>query len=106
MGTNWDIPVGHRHPPLSRGTEFESWECHMSPRVRIRHEEFIAELAWSGSGSRSGITPAVGSTVHYPPPPQKKKKKNQMGFEGSWVSLILFSMGVVDSDSLYRVLLI
>ncbi|MFS7981188.1 putative exocyst complex component Exo84 [Helianthus anomalus] len=39
----------------------------MSPRVRTRHGEFTAELAWSGSGSRSGITPAVGRTVHYPP---------------------------------------
>ncbi|MFS7944255.1 hypothetical protein Hanom_Chr06g00509891 [Helianthus anomalus] len=42
----------------------------MSPRVRTRHGEVTAELAWSGSGSRSKITPAVGRTVHYPPPPQ------------------------------------
>ncbi|MFS8000533.1 hypothetical protein Hanom_Chr12g01179591 [Helianthus anomalus] len=41
----------------------------MSPRVRTRQGEFTAELAWSGSGSRSGITPTVGRTVHYPPPP-------------------------------------
>ncbi|MFS7965156.1 hypothetical protein Hanom_Chr08g00758821 [Helianthus anomalus] len=41
----------------------------MSPRVRTRHGEVIAELAWSGSDSRSEITPAVGRTVHYPPPP-------------------------------------
>ncbi|MFS7919417.1 hypothetical protein Hanom_Chr03g00212441 [Helianthus anomalus] len=41
----------------------------MSPRVRIRHGEVTAELAWSGSGSRSEITPAVGRTVHLPPPP-------------------------------------
>ncbi|MFS7992057.1 hypothetical protein Hanom_Chr12g01077821 [Helianthus anomalus] len=41
----------------------------MSPRVRTRHGEFTAELAWSGSGSRSGITQAVGRTVHYPPTP-------------------------------------
>ncbi|KAJ0872841.1 hypothetical protein HanRHA438_Chr11g0528321 [Helianthus annuus] len=41
----------------------------MSPRVRTRHVEVIAELAWSGSGSWSEITPAVGRTVHYPPPP-------------------------------------
>ncbi|MFS7985801.1 hypothetical protein Hanom_Chr11g01002881 [Helianthus anomalus] len=39
----------------------------MSPRVRTRHGEVIAELAWSGSSSRSEITPAVGRTVHYPP---------------------------------------
>ncbi|MFS8022407.1 hypothetical protein Hanom_Chr16g01439121 [Helianthus anomalus] len=48
---------------------FESWDWHMSPRVRTRHGEVTAELAWSGSGSRSEITPAVGRTVHYPPPP-------------------------------------
>ncbi|MFS7983636.1 putative ATPase, AAA-type, core, P-loop containing nucleoside triphosphate hydrolase [Helianthus anomalus] len=30
--TNWGSPVGHRHPPLLRGTGFESWEWHMSPR--------------------------------------------------------------------------
>ncbi|MFS7998812.1 hypothetical protein Hanom_Chr12g01158381 [Helianthus anomalus] len=42
----------------------------MSPRVRTRHGEVTAELAWSGSGSRSEITPAVGRTVHLPPPPQ------------------------------------
>ncbi|MFS8014764.1 hypothetical protein Hanom_Chr15g01348341 [Helianthus anomalus] len=41
----------------------------MSPRVRTRHGEITAELAWSGSGSRSEITPAVGRTVHLPPPP-------------------------------------
>ncbi|MFS7922562.1 hypothetical protein Hanom_Chr03g00250571 [Helianthus anomalus] len=39
----------------------------MSPRVRTRHGEVTAELAWSGSGSRSEITPAVGRTVHLPP---------------------------------------
>ncbi|MFS7915370.1 hypothetical protein Hanom_Chr02g00164521 [Helianthus anomalus] len=39
----------------------------MSPRVRTQHGEVTAELAWSGSGSRSEITPAVGRTVHYPP---------------------------------------
>ncbi|MFS8004823.1 hypothetical protein Hanom_Chr13g01230281 [Helianthus anomalus] len=39
----------------------------MSPRVRTRQEEFTAELAWSGSGSRSRITPMVGRTVDYPP---------------------------------------
>ncbi|MFS8029862.1 hypothetical protein Hanom_Chr17g01527291 [Helianthus anomalus] len=42
----------------------------MSPRVRTRQGEFTTELAWSGSGSRSGITPAVGRTMHYPPPPK------------------------------------
>ncbi|MFS8030193.1 hypothetical protein Hanom_Chr17g01531201 [Helianthus anomalus] len=44
----------------------------MLPRVRTRHVEVTTELAWSGSGSRSEITPAVGRTVHYfpPPPPQ------------------------------------
>ncbi|MFS7953320.1 hypothetical protein Hanom_Chr07g00617121 [Helianthus anomalus] len=57
------------HPPLLRGTGFESWEWHMSPRVRTRHGEVTAKLAWSGSGSRSEITPAVGRTVHLPPPP-------------------------------------
>ncbi|MFS7994754.1 hypothetical protein Hanom_Chr12g01109781 [Helianthus anomalus] len=62
--SNWGSPVGHRHPPLLRGTGFESWEWHMSPRVRTRHGEVTAELAWSGSGSRSEITPAVGRTVH------------------------------------------
>ncbi|MFS7955081.1 hypothetical protein Hanom_Chr07g00638371 [Helianthus anomalus] len=41
----------------------------MSPRVRTQHGEVTAELAWSGSGSRSEITPAVGRTVHLPPPP-------------------------------------
>ncbi|MFS7904509.1 hypothetical protein Hanom_Chr01g00037491 [Helianthus anomalus] len=69
MLTNWGSPVGHRHPPLLRGTGFESWDWHISPRVRTRHGEVTAELAWSGSGSRSEITPAVGRTVHYPPPP-------------------------------------
>ncbi|MFS7977007.1 hypothetical protein Hanom_Chr10g00899141 [Helianthus anomalus] len=39
----------------------------MSPRVRTRHGEVTAELAWSGSGSRSEITPTVGRTVHLPP---------------------------------------
>ncbi|MFS7990502.1 hypothetical protein Hanom_Chr11g01059551 [Helianthus anomalus] len=39
----------------------------MSPRVRTWHGEVTAELAWSGSGSRSEITPAVGRTVHLPP---------------------------------------
>ncbi|MFS7944452.1 hypothetical protein Hanom_Chr06g00512351 [Helianthus anomalus] len=39
----------------------------MSPRVRTQHGEVTAELAWSGSGSRSEITPAVGRTVHYLP---------------------------------------
>ncbi|MFS8011994.1 hypothetical protein Hanom_Chr14g01315531 [Helianthus anomalus] len=67
--TNWGSPVGHRHSPLLRGTGFESWEWHMSPRVRTRHGKVTAELAWSGSGSRSEITPAVGRTVHFPPPP-------------------------------------
>ncbi|MFS7897030.1 hypothetical protein Hanom_Chr00s006581g01734711 [Helianthus anomalus] len=43
----------------------------MSPRVRTRHGEFTTEQVWSGSGSWSGITPAIGRTVHYqPPPPQ------------------------------------
>ncbi|MFS7901100.1 hypothetical protein Hanom_Chr00s168560g01827841 [Helianthus anomalus] len=42
----------------------------MSPMVRSRHGEVTAELAWSGSGSRSEITPAVGRTVHLPPLPQ------------------------------------
>ncbi|MFS7953555.1 hypothetical protein Hanom_Chr07g00620081 [Helianthus anomalus] len=61
---NWGSPVGHRYSPLLRGTGFKSWEWHMSPRVRTRHGEVTAELAWSGSGSRSEITPAVGRTVH------------------------------------------
>ncbi|MFS7894338.1 hypothetical protein Hanom_Chr00s001569g01683981 [Helianthus anomalus] len=39
----------------------------MSPRVRTRHGEVTAKLAWSGSGSRSEITPAVGRTMHLPP---------------------------------------
>ncbi|MFS8018143.1 hypothetical protein Hanom_Chr15g01388691 [Helianthus anomalus] len=43
----------------------------MSPRVRTRHGEVTAEQAWSGSGSRSEITPAVGRTVHLSPPPPK-----------------------------------
>ncbi|MFS7982068.1 hypothetical protein Hanom_Chr10g00958381 [Helianthus anomalus] len=43
----------------------------MSPRVRTRHGEVTTELAWSGSGSRSEITPAIGRTVHLPPPPPK-----------------------------------
>ncbi|MFS7938914.1 hypothetical protein Hanom_Chr05g00445481 [Helianthus anomalus] len=42
----------------------------MSPRIRTRHGEVTAELAWSSSGSRSEITPAVGRTVHYPPLPR------------------------------------
>ncbi|MFS7909101.1 hypothetical protein Hanom_Chr01g00090831 [Helianthus anomalus] len=54
---------------LIRGTGFESWKWHMSPRVRTRHGEVTAKLAWSGSGSRSEITPAVGRTVHLHPPP-------------------------------------
>uniref|UniRef100_A0A251T6W9 Uncharacterized protein n=1 Tax=Helianthus annuus TaxID=4232 RepID=A0A251T6W9_HELAN len=37
----------------------------MSPRVRTRHGEVTAELAWSGSGSRSEITLAVGRTLWY-----------------------------------------
>ncbi|MFS7909402.1 hypothetical protein Hanom_Chr01g00094181 [Helianthus anomalus] len=41
----------------------------MSLRVRTRHGEVTAELAWSGSVSRSEITPAVERTVHYSPPP-------------------------------------
>ncbi|MFS7964518.1 hypothetical protein Hanom_Chr08g00751301 [Helianthus anomalus] len=41
----------------------------MSPRVRTRHGEVTAELAWSGSGSRSEITPGVGGPVPSPPPP-------------------------------------
>ncbi|MFS7953616.1 hypothetical protein Hanom_Chr07g00620801 [Helianthus anomalus] len=41
----------------------------MSPRVRTWHGEVTAELAWSSSGSRGEITPAVGRTVHLPPPP-------------------------------------
>ncbi|MFS7934495.1 hypothetical protein Hanom_Chr05g00392211 [Helianthus anomalus] len=41
----------------------------MSPSVRIRHGEVTAELAWSGSGSRSEITPAVRRTMHFTPPP-------------------------------------
>ncbi|MFS7927521.1 hypothetical protein Hanom_Chr04g00310131 [Helianthus anomalus] len=44
----------------------------MSPRVRTRHGEVTAELAWSGSGSRSEITPAVRRTVHFPPPPPQE----------------------------------
>ncbi|MFS7958678.1 hypothetical protein Hanom_Chr07g00681601 [Helianthus anomalus] len=44
----------------------------MSPRVRTRHWEFTAELAWSSSGSRSGITPAVERTLHPPPPPPQQ----------------------------------
>ncbi|MFS8028615.1 hypothetical protein Hanom_Chr16g01512591 [Helianthus anomalus] len=40
----------------------------MSPMVRTRHGEVTAELAWSGSGSRSEITPAIGRTVHLSPP--------------------------------------
>ncbi|MFS7928907.1 hypothetical protein Hanom_Chr04g00326301 [Helianthus anomalus] len=46
----------------------------MSPRVRTRHEKVTTELAWSGSGSRSEITPAVGRTVHYPPVPNVTTK--------------------------------
>ncbi|MFS7981704.1 hypothetical protein Hanom_Chr10g00954121 [Helianthus anomalus] len=38
----------------------------MSHRVRTRHGVTV-ELAWSGSGSRSEITPAVERTVHLPP---------------------------------------
>ncbi|MFS7918221.1 hypothetical protein Hanom_Chr03g00198261 [Helianthus anomalus] len=41
----------------------------MSHMVRTRHGEVTAELALSGSGSRSEITPTVGRTVHLPPPP-------------------------------------
>ncbi|MFS8001651.1 hypothetical protein Hanom_Chr13g01192841 [Helianthus anomalus] len=46
----------------------------MSPMVRTRHGEVTAELAWSGNGSRSEITPAVGRTVHLPPPPNYDSK--------------------------------
>ncbi|MFS7929732.1 hypothetical protein Hanom_Chr04g00335971 [Helianthus anomalus] len=49
----------------------------MSARVRTRHGEVTAELAWSGSGSRSEITPAVGRTVHLPPP-------QRLVFTGEW----------------------
>ncbi|MFS7890420.1 hypothetical protein Hanom_Chr00s000059g01618801 [Helianthus anomalus] len=41
----------------------------MSPRVKTQHGEVTAKLAWSGSGSRSEITPAVRRTMHLPPPP-------------------------------------
>ncbi|MFS8019157.1 hypothetical protein Hanom_Chr15g01400561 [Helianthus anomalus] len=64
--TNWGSPVGHRHPPLPRDTGFKSWEWHMSHRVRTWHGEVTAELAWSGSDSRTDITPTVGRTVHCP----------------------------------------
>ncbi|MFS8033927.1 hypothetical protein Hanom_Chr17g01575251 [Helianthus anomalus] len=77
--TSWGSPVGHLHPPLLRGTGFESWEWHMSPRVQTRHGEVTAELAWSGSGSRSEITPAVGRTVHLPPPPHSHNRKKDEG---------------------------
>ncbi|MFS7968320.1 hypothetical protein Hanom_Chr09g00796041 [Helianthus anomalus] len=43
--------------------------------VRTRHVEVTAELAWSGSGSRNEITPAVGRTVRYPPPPYHTEPK-------------------------------
>ncbi|MFS7942331.1 hypothetical protein Hanom_Chr06g00487191 [Helianthus anomalus] len=46
----------------------------MLPRVRTRHGEVTAELAWSSSGSRSEITPTVGRTVHLPPPPPPNLK--------------------------------
>ncbi|MFS7963901.1 hypothetical protein Hanom_Chr08g00743801 [Helianthus anomalus] len=46
----------------------------MSPRVRTRHREVTAELAWSDSGSRSEITPEVGRIVHLPPPPPPQKE--------------------------------
>ncbi|MFS7903512.1 hypothetical protein Hanom_Chr08g00752741 [Helianthus anomalus] len=46
----------------------------MSPRVRTRHGEVTAELAWSGSGSRSEITPTVGRTLHLPPAPPPKMR--------------------------------
>ncbi|MFS7974050.1 hypothetical protein Hanom_Chr09g00863881 [Helianthus anomalus] len=45
----------------------------MSPRVRTRHGEVTVKLAWSGSGSQSEITPAVGRTVLSPPPPPPRK---------------------------------
>ncbi|MFS7939455.1 hypothetical protein Hanom_Chr05g00451931 [Helianthus anomalus] len=51
----------------------------MSTRVRTRHGEVTAELAWSGSGSRSEITPAVGRTVHSPPPPPPLLLDNYVG---------------------------
>ncbi|MFS7909873.1 hypothetical protein Hanom_Chr02g00099741 [Helianthus anomalus] len=50
----------------------------MSPRVRTRHGEVTAELAWSGSSSRSEITPAVGGTVPFPPPPPPRKHSTGM----------------------------
>ncbi|MFS7996512.1 hypothetical protein Hanom_Chr12g01130801 [Helianthus anomalus] len=50
----------------------------MSPRVRTRHREVTAELAWSGSGSRSEITPAVGRTVHLPPPPPPNRSNGNI----------------------------
>ncbi|MFS7953317.1 hypothetical protein Hanom_Chr07g00617091 [Helianthus anomalus] len=61
----------------------------MSPRVRTRHGEVTAELAWSGSGSRSEITPAVERTVHFPPPPPKKP------FFISKVNKLQFSVSIV-----------
>ncbi|MFS8022120.1 hypothetical protein Hanom_Chr16g01435761 [Helianthus anomalus] len=48
----------------------------MSPKVSTRHGEVTAELAWSGSGSRSEITSAVGRTVHLPPPPPPRVNLN------------------------------
>ncbi|MFS7950378.1 hypothetical protein Hanom_Chr07g00582491 [Helianthus anomalus] len=50
----------------------------MSPRVRTRHGKVTAELAWSGSSSRSEITPAVGRTVHYTPPPPPPPRGNKI----------------------------
>ncbi|KAJ0593057.1 hypothetical protein HanHA300_Chr03g0092771 [Helianthus annuus] len=61
----------------------------MSPRVRTRQGEVTAELAWSGSGSRSEITPAVGRTVHYPPPPQVESLANLAELPESTAILVL-----------------
>ncbi|MFS8028438.1 hypothetical protein Hanom_Chr16g01510601 [Helianthus anomalus] len=63
-----NTPVGWPSTPTSsQRYQVRVLEWHMSPRVRTRQREFTAEIAWSGSGSRSGITPAVERTVHYPP---------------------------------------
>ncbi|MFS7925647.1 putative UDP-glucuronate 4-epimerase [Helianthus anomalus] len=77
--TNWGSPVGHRHPPLPRGTGFKSWEWHMSPRVRTWHGEVTAELAWSGSGSRSEITPGSGSRCKITPATEYRKWWEEKG---------------------------
>ncbi|MFS7933629.1 hypothetical protein Hanom_Chr04g00382121 [Helianthus anomalus] len=62
----------------------------MSPRARARHGEVTVKLGWSGSGSRSEITPTVERTVHLPPKSQNKNVIHETFF---YMIRILESLG-------------